>query len=218
MKKILGYFVMFGVVLSMITPLSAKSIERDPDLVNYDLDSRSIVSIDGSEYIEEIYVQKIPVLQAYSGLVTNHNDAYIYALKAITPDQVGATLEETSSHLSYAVKIKATITYNSYKSSTDSAKYYKITKLGFSVIELESPCEMLSTELRIDNNGVTDTGGEIYQSVSKNIGSATTGTLNGDSSWVPAYSWEGISVMGIIQSTIKRGQGSYNISWSRVVG
>ena len=89
--------------------------------------------------------------------------------------------------------------------------------MSFEVVELESPVTMVSTTLTITNNGMTDSAGVSYETTSKNLGSAHSGSLNGVSSWKPTYSFENENVAGRIEFTVKRGTGSYSSSWYRKV-
>lgn len=140
-------------------------------------------------------------------------NSYVYALR--TPVSNGSFVDSTEgNYLSYAVKIKVSLTYTKYSDSSNSyITYYKITNYTFDVLELETPCKMSSTTLTIENNGATaSSGGVSNQIKSVDIGSATSGSLAGNSSWEPVYKIDDLYIRAYFQATIKRGSGMYTVT------
>lgn len=123
--------------------------------------------------------------------------------------------DETWKYFNNALTMKFTVVFSVYNDGSSVANYYKLSRLSSSVVNINSGYSMDYINLFLFNNGVTRTGaGKINQSTAKNVGGSLNGTLYGNSSWEPTYTWEEVT-KAYAEFRIKKGNSRYENSWGR---
>lgn len=126
-----------------------------------------------------------------------------------------ASSDETWQYFNNALTMKFTVVFSVYSDGSSTANYYKLSSLSSSVVNISSGYTMDYINLFLFNNGVTRSGaGKMNQSTAKNIGSSLNGTLYGNSSWEPTYTWEEVT-KAYAEFRIKKGSSKYENSWGR---
>ena len=123
---------------------------------------------------------------------------------------------ETWKYFNNALTMKFTVVFSVYSDGSSIANYYKLSSLSSSVVNISSGYTMDYINLFLFNNGVTRTGGgKTNQSKAKNVGGSLNGTLYGNSSWEPTYTWEEVT-KAYAEFRIKKGSSKYENNWGRI--
>lgn len=167
----------------------------------------------------EIY-EKESELSKQISLAFSDDDISLSQVEAIIfinekPLRTSSKADETTSYFSNALTMKFTVVFSTYSDGSSVAKYYKLSSLSSSVVRINSGYSMDYINLFLFNNGITRYGGgKTNQTSAKNIGGSLNGTVYGNSSWEPTYTWME-RTQAYAEFRIIRNGTKYESSWER---
>jgi len=174
---------------------------------------------------DQVYVERVfRVVDSEEKPDTNERiERYFYSLNDISKEldsgtgNTRSTGSETVSLLSYSITLYTSYSYTIVPGTY--ATYYRLNSLYYSILNMESNITLLNAYIEIANNGIGEDILPKNQQNFSNRGSATSGTIYGNSSWTPAYSLDSYSyptaTRFYVQLDVQRGTGYYSPSWKR---
>ena len=150
------------------------------------IDSQENITVNGAEFKKTVYRTHYEISgnNEYAECV----DVLDLSIEQIDPQYIGGKFENLP-HYFYLgnAYCRAYISYYKYQSShsSDMATYFKIYGVSYTYLNIPSNYLLLNTNIRIDNNGMSETSGIWNQTKNTNFGTSTSGSLMGNSSWTP---------------------------------
>ena len=106
-----------------------------------------------------------------------------------------------------------------YIYGANNVKYYRLISLTYGVAAVYDGFVIQNSRIEIDNNGIGSSTTVMGQRQYSNLGTSTSGTVNGSSSWTPSISLDAstytTATRFYVQVKAKRGTTVYYDDWMR---
>lgn len=193
---------------------------------DYNLEDSSIRKTETGIAIDRIYKDQNVV---YDPLTGEYTEAYVYSVKYIDDEELKSTsksmllraLTETGHPQFFHDSIVTNVIYKYTQSyGTDNIKYYRLNSLTYSIAAVYDGFVVTDSYLEIANNGIGNTTTVMGKRSKSHLGTATSGTIYGNSSWTPTISLDDstwtTATRFYIQIDARRGSNSnYSDYWIR---
>ncbi|MCR4950365.1 MAG: hypothetical protein K6A40_03455 [Solobacterium sp.] len=226
MKLLTAVFMLLTVLQPVHAREKANTETFSTDYSNYELIDSSVKHTEKGLTIKKTFKDKN--IQ-YNSLTDEYTESYIFAVKYLDNDELSQmTKTETLRAIpgsEYPPFFYGSITTNVTFSYTqvygsNNVKYYRLNTLSYAVSGVYDGFIILDSYIEIANNGVGNVSIVTGQTQHDHLGTSTSGTVNGISSWTPSISIDPdmniTATRFYVQINAKRGTNSnYSESWMR---
>ena len=225
LKTIVLSLLLCGLSTVQVSAIDENGDSFQTEISDYYLIESSTEYTENGVTISRIYCENTDAANSMTGINT---ESYICKVKFIDYDEFKElkqynlinSINGNGSEAGYYDLIGDSITIHfSCNYTSNDNTYYKLTSLSYYVVGIYDNFILANTRIEIDNNGIGASTLQSSQTSYIDLGTNLSGTVYGNSNWVPTTSYDpnfsNTATRFYIQVTATRGTGTYTESWKR---